>query len=89
MLEVGGYSQHYWTWKKKKKKKNQIFQFLTKGAPCLQNESHKIYKEWPNLNTVKISFCKVTVPLIKFAIKDVKIIEKRQKMATLPIFSTL
>ena len=32
----------------------------------------KIYKEWSNLNTVKISFCKVAVRLIKFAIKDVK-----------------
>ena len=31
----------------------------------------KIYKEWSNLNTVQISFCKVAVPLIKFAIKDV------------------
>ena len=32
----------------------------------------KIYGKWWNLNIVKISFCKVDVPLIKFAIKDVK-----------------
>ena len=32
----------------------------------------KSYRERPNLNTVKISFCKVAVPLVKFAIKDLK-----------------
>ena len=48
-----------------------------------------IYREWLNLNTVQISFCKVAVPLIKFAIKDVKMTKKRKYMATLPIFSTL
>ena len=32
----------------------------------------KIYKEWSNLNTVKILFRKVAEPLIKFAIKDLK-----------------
>ena len=32
----------------------------------------KIYKEWSILNTVKISFCKLAVPLIKFATKDEK-----------------
>ena len=36
----------------------------------------KICKEWSNLNTDKISFCKVAVPLIKFAIKDIKITKK-------------
>ena len=35
----------------------------------------KLYREWPNLNTVKISFCKVAVPLVKFAIKDLKATE--------------
>ena len=44
----------------------------------------KFYREWPNLNTVKISFCKVAVPLVKFAIKDLKTTEKRQNKATLP-----
>ena len=49
----------------------------------------KFYREWPNLNTVKILFCKVAVPLVKFAIKDLKMTEKHQNKATLPIFSTL
>ena len=35
----------------------------------------KFYREWPNLNTVKISFCKVAVPLVKFASKDLKMTE--------------
>ena len=35
-----------------------------------------------------MSFCKVAVPLVKFAIKDVKMTAKRQKVATLPKFST-
>ena len=39
----------------------------------------KINKEWSTLNTVKISFCKVAVPLIKFAIKDVKMTKNVQK----------
>ena len=37
----------------------------------------------------KILFCKVAVPLVKFAIKDLKMTEKHQNKATLPIFSTL
>ena len=49
----------------------------------------KFYREWSNLNTVKISFCKVAVPLVVFAIKDLKMTEKHQNKATLPIFSTL
>ena len=49
--------------------------------------AYKIYP--PNLNTVKISFCKVAVPPVKFAIKDLKTTENRQNKATLPIFSTL
>ena len=36
----------------------------------------KIYKKWSNLNTVKISFYMVAVPLIKFVIKDVKMTKK-------------
>ena len=39
----------------------------------------KIFKEKSNLNTVKVSFCKVAMPLIKFAIKDVKMTEKKKK----------
>ena len=49
----------------------------------------KFYREWPNLNAVKISFCKVAVPHVQFAIKDLKMTEKRQNKATLPIFSIL
>ena len=48
----------------------------------------KFYTEWLNLNTVKISFCKVAVPLVKFVIKCLKMTEKHQNKATLPIFST-
>ena len=48
-----------------------------------------MYEELSNLNTVKISFCKAAVPLIKLAIRDIKITKKCKKMATLPIFSTL
>ena len=39
----------------------------------------KNHKEWSNLNTVKTSFYKVAVPLVKFAIEDVKMTKKRQK----------
>ena len=49
----------------------------------------KIYKEKLNLNTVKISFCMVAVTLINIAIKDIKMTEKRQKLDSLLIFSTL
>ena len=49
----------------------------------------KFYREWPNINTVKILFCKVAVPLAKFAIKDLKLTEKHQNKATLPISVTL
>ena len=48
----------------------------------------KIYKEWSNLNTDKISFCKVALPLIKFAIQDAKMTKKHKK-ASIPLFSTL
>ena len=44
----------------------------------------KIIKEWSNLNTVKISFCKVAVLLIKFAIKDVKLTKKKNVKKWLP-----
>ena len=39
----------------------------------------KIYKEWSSLITVKISFCKVTVSFVKFAIKDTKMTKKKKK----------
>ena len=49
----------------------------------------KFCRELLNLNIVKILFCKVAVPLVKFAIKDLKMTEKHQNKATLPIFITL
>ena len=49
----------------------------------------KFYREGPILNTVKILFCKVAVPFVKFAIKDLKTTEKHKNKATLPLFSTL
>ena len=53
-------------------------EFLTKGTLAYKVNPIKIYKEWSNLNTVKISFYKVAVPLIKFGIKDVKMTKKLQ-----------
>ena len=50
--------------------KNWIFQFLTKGTSCLQKGSHKNRQGMIKSHT--ISFYKVAVLLIKFAIKDVK-----------------
>ena len=44
----------------------------------------KFYREWPNLNTVKISFCMVAVPPVKFAIKDFKTTEKHQTRLPYP-----
>ena len=49
----------------------------------------KFYREWQNLNPVKISFYKVAVPLVQFAIKGLKMTEKHQNKATLPMYSTL
>ena len=36
MLEIGGLFLNMFD-----REKNRFFQFLTKGTPCLQNESHK------------------------------------------------
>ena len=47
----------------------------------------KFYREWPNLNPFKILFCKVAVPLVKFAIKDLKMTKKYQNNATLLILA--
>ena len=46
--------------------------------------SIKFYREWPNLNTVKISFCKMAVPLVKFMIKDLKMTEKIKAVLSYP-----
>ena len=71
------------------KKKMICFYFWLRAHLAYKMNPTKINKEWSKLNTVKISFCKVAVPLIKFAIKDIKITKKRQNMAALLIFSTL
>ena len=71
------------------REKNQIFQFLLRAHLAYKRNPIKIYKEWSNLNTVKVSFCKVAVPFFKFAIKDIKMTKNHKKMATLPLFSTL
>ena len=76
----------------KKKKKELFFSLNISPRAQLAYKIYpiKFYRELINLNTVKFSFCKVAVPLVKFAIKDLKTTEKRQKQAaTLPIFSTL
>ena len=57
-------------------KKIEFFNFWLRAHLAYKMNPIKIYKEWSNLNTVKISFCKVAVPLIKFVIKDVKMTKK-------------
>ena len=57
-------------------KKIEFFNFWLRAHLAYKMNHIKIYKEWSNLNTVKISFCKVDVALIKFVIKDVKITKK-------------
>ena len=64
--------------KKKKKKKTRSFQIYNWGTACLQINPIKFHNECWNRNTVKISFCKVALPLVKFSIKDVKMTKKRQ-----------
>ena len=79
MLAVGGLIyQQFWT----RKKKNRIIQIFNRGTDCLQNQSHKFYKEWWNRNTVKILFC--IVKFVKFSIKDVKMTKKKKKKKWLP-----
>ena len=71
--------QHFWTPKI----------VLPRAQPTYKIYPIKFYREWPNLKAVKISFCKIAVPFVKIAIKDLKMTEKRQNKATLRIFSTL
>ena len=68
MLEVGGLFLNIF----ESEKKSIFFNFWLRAQLAYKMNLIKINKEWSNLNTVKISFCKVAVPLIKFAIKDVK-----------------
>ena len=84
MLEVGGL--FLTIFEHEKKKKMEFFSFWLRARLAYKMNPINIYKEWSNLNTVKISFCKVAMGLTKFAIKDVQMTKKR---ATLPIFSTL
>ena len=50
-----------------------FFQYSIRGTTCLQNLSNKKLKVMTN--TVKISLCKVAVPFVKFAIKELKMTE--------------
>ena len=75
MLEVGGLFLDIFECEKK----NRIFNFWIRAHLAYKVNPIKIYKEWSNLNTIKILFCKVAVPLIKFAIKDVKMTKTCQK----------
>ena len=88
MLAVGELiSQHF-----SNEKKIKFFQILIGAQLAYKINPIKFYKEWWNRNTVKISFCKVAVPLVRFSIKDVKMTEKKKnvkKMAILSIFSIL
>ena len=72
-----------------KKKKFFFFNISLEAKLAYKIYRINFYGEWPNLNTYKISFCKVAVPLVKFAIKGLKMTEKHQNKATLPKFSTL
>ena len=60
-------------------KKMEFFNFWLRAHLAYKMNHIKIYKKWSNLNTVKISFHKVAMPLIKFAIKDVKMTKKNVK----------
>ena len=74
MLAVGGLIyQQFWT-----RKKIEFFKFIIGAQLAYKINPIKFYKEWWNRNTVKISFSKVAVPLVKFSIKDVKMTKKRQ-----------
>ena len=57
------------------REKIEIFNFWLRAHLAYKMNPIKIYKGWSNLNTVKISICKVAVPLIRFAIKDIKMIK--------------
>ena len=64
--------------------KNGFFQHFIRAQLAYKIYPIKFHKEWPNLNTVNISFCKLAVPRVKFEIKDLKMTKKRQNRATLP-----
>ena len=86
MLAVGGLiSQHFWT---RKKKKIDIFQILIGAQLAYKINPIKFYKEWWNRNTVKISFRKVAVPLVRFSIKDVKMTKNVKKKIRLPYLAS-
>ena len=77
------------------KKKIEFFKFIIGAQLAYKINSIKFYNEWWNRNIVKISFCKVAVPLVNLSIKDVKMTKNRQKKkkkkkkATLLILGTL
>ena len=85
MLEIGGLFLNIFECGKK----IEFFNFWLRAHLAYKMNPIKNYKEWSNPNTVKMSLCKMAVPLISFAIKDIKMTQKHKKMATLPIFSTL
>ena len=67
MLEVGGLFLNIFECEQKM----EFFNFWLRTHLAYKMNPIKIFKDWWNLHTVKISFCKVAVPLIKFSIKDV------------------
>ena len=72
MLEVGGLFLNIFERKKKKKKKKkkkEFFNFWLRAHLAYKMNPINIYRKWSNLNTVKISFCKMSVPLIKLRSK--------------------
>ena len=70
-------------------KKYFFFNISPRAQLAYKSYPIKFYREWPNLNTVNISYCKVAVSLVKFAIKGLEATEKHQNKVTIPILSTL
>ena len=100
--DASGCRVNFPTFLNEKKKKHEFFQILIGAQLAYQINPMEFYKEWWNRNTVKLSFCKAAVPLVRFSIKDVQMTRKKQqqqqqqqkkkhikKMAILSIFSIL
>ena len=72
--DVGGWRVNFSTFFNVKKIK--CFDFWIGAQLAYKIKTIKFDKERWNLNTVKISFCKVAVPRIKFVFKDVEMFQK-------------
>ena len=75
MLEIGGLFLNIF----EHETNRNDFNFWLRAHLAYKMNPIKIYNELSNLNAVKISFCKVTVPLIKFANEDIKTTKNKTK----------